>query len=371
MFLAFVHAADFHLGADFRRFGRAAEKLRAAQWNAFTETLTFAASQQAAFVLICGDLFDSRFPPADVISKAREILKRYSAVPIYILPGTHDFLSEDSILARQEFRAGLSHLVILDGGMESPLVLPEADCFLYYSVNRSNRSAFSPIAGFQRRDHDGFHIGAAHGSLQIPGWKTAYDFPIKSREVQNSGLDYLALGHWHRYREEQMGGTRVVYPGTPQSLGFSDQGVGSAAYVTIDRDHHIGVEQVPTGTISFTIMDEKIYHPQQVRQLLEKAANPNIILKPAFTFSDNFNEPTEVAAIVTSFASRFLLMLNQDVPEFQSGGECPDIQPGEASALVSEFLAELGRLKGADSPERSGLYDKAAVLGTRLIRGDL
>jgi DNA repair exonuclease SbcCD nuclease subunit len=367
---AFVHAADFHLGADFRRFGTAAEKLRAAQWAALTKMLTFAASHEAAFVLICGDLFDSRFPPADVVSKAREILARFPAVPVYILPGTHDFLSDDSILARENFRADLPHVVVLDGMVKSPLVLPESGCYLHYSVNRSNRSAFSPIAGFHRQHPDGFHIGVAHGSLRIGGWNTAYDFPMSRREIENSGLDYLALGHWHRYRQEQMGKTMVVYPGTPQSLGFSDRGAGSVAYVTVGRNNQVRAEQVPTGTISFAIMADKVYHPRQVIQILEKTADPNIILKTAFTYSDNFNEPTEVAEIVMSFAPRFLLMMNQDIHEYE-GGESREAAPGEAPALVSEYLAELNRLKAADSPERVGLYDKAAEVGTRLIRGDL
>jgi DNA repair exonuclease SbcCD nuclease subunit len=371
MSLAFVHAADFHLGADLRRFGTTAEKLRDAQWDAFTKTLTFAVSSGAAFVLICGDLFDSRFPRTEVAAKARAILARFPMTQVFILPGTHDYLSEGSILEREDFRAGLPHVVILDGRTQSPLVLPEFNCRLYFSANRSNRSAVSPIVGFLRGDADGFHIGAAHGSLQIGGWNTAYDFPISPREVERSRLDYLALGHWHRYRREQIGSTLVIYPGTPQPMGFSDPETGAAVYVRLETNGSTLIEQVPTGTVSFTTLNERIYHPHQVKQLLENAADPNKILKTAFTYSDNFNEPTEVAAIVTSFAPRFLLMVNQDVPESIGGFERPDTPPAEASALISGFLTELNRLKTADSPERAGLYEKAADLGTRLIRGDL
>ena len=368
---AFVHAADFHLGADFRRFGTAAEKLRAAQWDAFTKTLAFAASSEAAFVLICGDLFDSRFPRTDVAAQARAILARFSSKPIFILPGTHDYLSDGSILDRDDFRAGLSHVIILDGRIQSPLILPEFNCRLYFAANRSNRSAVSPIAGFLRGAADSFHIGAAHGSLQIGGWNTAYDFPINPREIGRSGLDYLALGHWHRYRRERIGSTLVIYPGTPQPMGFSDPETGAIMYVRLEPNGRTSVERVPTGTISFTTLNERIYHPHQVKQLLENAADPNKVLKTAFTYSDNFNEPTKVAAIVTSFAPRFLFMVNQDTPESIGGFERPDNPPAEASALISGFLAELNRLKAADSPERAGLYDKAADLGTRLIRGDL
>ncbi|MDD4052700.1 MAG: DNA repair exonuclease [candidate division Zixibacteria bacterium] len=371
MSLAFVHAADFHLGADIRRFGTAAEKLRAAQWDAFTKTLAFAASSGAAFVLICGDLFDSRFPRPEISAKAREILARFPSTPVFILPGTHDYLSDGSILGREDFRAGLSHVVILDGRIKSPLDLPEFNCRLYFSANRSNRSATSPIAGFRREDFDGFHIGAAHGSLRIGGWNTAYDFPINPRDVERSGLDYLALGHWHKYRREQIGSTPVIYSGTPQPTGFSDPETGSVVYVRLERNGSAMVEQVATGMISVVTLAEKIYHPHQVKQLLENAADPNKIIKTVFSYSDNFNEPTEVAAIVTSFAPRFLFMVNQDFPESTGGVERPDSPPAEASALISGFLTELNCLKAADNPERAGLYEKAAEVGTRLIKGDL
>lgn len=367
---AFVHTADLHLGADLRRFGPAAGTLRAAQRDAFENILAYAASHGAAFVLIGGDLFDSRFPSAAVVSAARDILTRYSTVPVYILPGTHDFLSDGSILTRRDFRTGLPHVVVLDGRSPSPLPIPGTDCRLHYSVNRSNRSAFTPIADFRRENGAGIHVGMAHGSLWLGGGKTAYDFPITRRDVERSGLDYLALGHWHRFRHDRVGRTAVVYPGIPQPLKFTDPPSGSAAFVTIDSGGESRVEQLPTGAVSLAILEQKIYHPQEVRRLLEKEANDHKIIKTAFTYSDNFNEPTEVAAILASFAQRFLLMIHDDAPEIRDGEEGFETAPGEPSALITEFLSELNGMKAADSPERAELYDKAAELGTRLIRGE-
>lgn len=368
---AFVHAADFHLGAALRRFGAVAESLHDAQWETLDNLFAFAAFHEAAFVLICGDFFDNRFPPPAIVAKTREILARYAALPVYILPGTHDYISDGSILSRDDFRAGLTHVTILDGRLQSPLSVPGTDFTLYFTPNRSNRSAFSPIAGFRRQGSEGFHIGAAHGSLGISGGKTAYDFPIARREIERSGLDYLALGHWHRFRRERIGKTVVVYPGIPQPLGFDDPPAGTAAFVTMTAGRPVAVEQIPAGRVTFAILDQKIYHPQEVRNLLEKHADSYKVIKTAFTYSDNFNEPIEVAAIVTSFAQRFLLMMNQDVPEIPEGGEGFETAPTESSVLLSEFLAELNALKAADSPERAGLYEKAADVGTRLIRGDL
>ncbi|MCP4569291.1 MAG: hypothetical protein GY841_17080, partial [FCB group bacterium] len=109
--LKFIHAADFHLGADLRRLGsdELIEALREAQLGALEKTLAAAVEQQVSFVLICGDFFDNRFPIADIIEKIRKLFSRFSSVPVFILPGTHDFLSDDSVLAGNVLTAGIDN----------------------------------------------------------------------------------------------------------------------------------------------------------------------------------------------------------------------------------------------------------------------
>lgn len=369
--LTFVHAADFHLGADLRRFGPAAEKLRQAQFDALYRTLARAAEKEAVFVVICGDLFDNRFPTEKVIEQTREIFAEFPLVKVFVIPGTHDFLGRDSILSSEKTGWAGKNVIFLNQSVESPLHLPDFNCYLYFALNRSNRSSSSPVNNFCRESHAGYHIGLAHGSLRIGGLDLSYDFPMEPNEIEESGLDYLALGHWHKVRVEKYGRTTVAYSGIPQPLSFSDPEEGSVLIVTIGGSNPVIIEEMLTSTIIFKRISEVIYHPHQLTQVIDNEANTNKIIKLDLRFSDNLKEHHEIDRIIKNSASRFLSVSADDWKEKNPSPEPEDINRGGNRLLITGYLEEIGRLKDNDSPERSDLYEKAANLGVCIIRGEV
>jgi DNA repair exonuclease SbcCD nuclease subunit len=326
--LTFVHAADFHLGADLKRFGPAAEKLRQAQFNALYRTLACAAEIEAAFVVICGDLFDSRFPAEKIIEQTRDVFAEFPLIKVFIIPGTHDFLSRHSILSSEKAGWASKNVILLNQSVESPLRLPDFNCHLYFTLNRSNRSSSSPVNSFCRQSHAGYHIGLAHGSLRIGGLDLSYDFPIEPKEIEESCLDYLALGHWHRVRVEKYGRTTVAYSGIPQPLSFSDPEEGSALVVTIGGSNPEIIEQMSTSTIIFKRISEVIYHPHQLTKVIDNEANTNKIIKLDLQFSDNLKEHHEIDRIIKNSASRFLSVNADGWKEKNPSPELEDINRG-------------------------------------------
>ena len=369
--LTFVHAADFHLGADLRRYGAKADDLRAAQYAALAKVLAAAADRRAAFVLICGDLFDRRRPSETVMRQTRAVFAGFPDIPVFIIPGTHDFLSEGSILSGRNFDPANSKIVVLNDTIVSPFGVEEADCRLYFRPNRSNRSSRSPIEGLARAGGEKYHIGLGHGSLALGGLNLDGDFPIDPADIKSGGLDYLALGHWHRPRREQVGRTTVVYAGIPQPLGFGDPEEGTAVRVTIREDGAVEMEWLATGIISFRHIKDKVFHPQQVKRILERLAGDHIAVKIDFLFSDTLKERAEVARIVSDVISRFFLVITDDHTERKVSVLESGVVHKDGSRLSVEFLKELSRLKQDDTPERSRLYDQAAELGVRLIKGEI
>ena len=367
--LTFIHAADFHLGANLHRFAGARKRLQDAQFRALEKTLQLAVDNRAAFVLICGDLFDSRNPSPAIIRSTSEVFSTHPRMPIYILPGTHDFLSENSVLWPGKNSWTEGNITILDHTLTSPFRVPDSGCLLYFRPNRSNRSSISPISGLVREHETGFHIGLAHGSLQIGGLDFKNDYPIYPEDVIKSGLDYLALGHWHNSRIEKQGRTTIAYPGISQPISWSDPETGSVLVVRLDDSGSVSADPIAVSSINLQKIEAVIYHPLEVGQLLEKAANPNSIVKLNLLYSDNFNDKLEVEKIINIWSSRFLLV--------QSDNQKPEEKPAVLNVpeecnemLIKAFKAELTRLKEADSPERGELYDKAASLGTRIITGE-
>lgn len=370
--LTFIHAADFHLGVDLKRFVSTNVKtaLQDAQFKALEKTLTLAVRKRAAFVVICGDLFDSRYPSTETVERTVQIFDLFPETRILILSGTHDFLSEDSIFSHSRSRIFGGNVVVLNDNIQSPFFISDANCRIHFNINRSNKSASSPIAGLHRVDDDGFDIGLAHGSLRLGGLDVDYDFPIGGDEIQNSGLDFLALGHWHRPRREKFGPVTAAYSGIPQPLSFSDPEIGSVNCLEIDGSGGVSIEETTTSTISLGRLTGIIYHPLEVGKALKKAADKNTILKIDLEYSDNFKEHAAVDEIVKKFESRFLLIHSDDQHRQTDIDQPGEFRGDDSNPLIENFLTELDRLRQADSPERAGLYARAAELGLKVIKGE-
>ena len=87
------------------------------------------------------------------------------------------------------------------------------------------------IARHPREGNDRFRIGLAHGSLNVGFRLPDDDHLIRPDATDAYGLDYLALGHWHKeFRHKSADGiVRTAYSGVHEPMGFP---VGSAALAT-------------------------------------------------------------------------------------------------------------------------------------------
>ncbi|HEX8311849.1 MAG TPA: hypothetical protein VF614_11060, partial [Chthoniobacteraceae bacterium] len=78
---------------------------------------------------------------------------------------------------------------------------------------------------------DAVKIGMTHGSPAIEARHQSDDFPVDLTAATRAGLDYLAIGHWHRPQSFDRG--RLVMPGTPEPTDFSEVGAGQIHEVEI------------------------------------------------------------------------------------------------------------------------------------------
>ena len=80
----------------------------------------------------------------------------------------------------------------------------------------------------------GWRIGIIHGSISIPG-KTEHDeVVITTDEIAASGLDYLALGHWHSTQTGKAGTVTYAYP-EPEPVALDQDRAGKALLVELDE----------------------------------------------------------------------------------------------------------------------------------------
>ena len=111
------------------------------------------------------------------------------------------------------------------------------DVVLYASPCRSRAGEHDLAMALPARDPGDtrFRIGCVHGcTFDIDGYQT--NFPICRDAGVQRGLDYLAIGDTHSFRDvTESLPVPTVYPGAPEPTNFDEPGAGSVALVALFR----------------------------------------------------------------------------------------------------------------------------------------
>jgi DNA repair protein SbcD/Mre11 len=237
--------ADIHLGARHDDLGPAAAAQRERQFAAFHRAIELAATERVDLVLICGDLFDSNAQPRRSVERAAgelaTLVERH--IPVVIIPGTHDCYDPSSIyrvfdLAQMAGADPTSDAVTVLTDGQPAVDFAQLDLTVHGFVFPTKRAPASPLAGFNARAVDkprSWQVGMIHGSMPIPGKFEQDDVIFTEEEVAASGLDYLALGHWHSARQGKAGQTTWAYAGAPEPVALDQDGAGQVLIVDLER----------------------------------------------------------------------------------------------------------------------------------------
>ncbi|MGY9057787.1 MAG: metallophosphoesterase family protein, partial [Alphaproteobacteria bacterium] len=87
----FIHSADWQIGRAFASVeGDAAARLRQARTDVIDSIGQIAVNEQAAFVLVAGDVFDAEMLANTTLLAPLERMRRFPDVTWHLLPGNHD-----------------------------------------------------------------------------------------------------------------------------------------------------------------------------------------------------------------------------------------------------------------------------------------
>lgn len=217
-----LHTADMHLGAGFAFLGDFGITIRSAVRESLSRIAQLALSEEVDIVLIAGDLFDSNNVSLPLRQFAVTQLQKLSPIPVCILPGTHDCLEDGSVYHRQEFASAPSNIYVFKQGGPETKTFDELGLAVHAKANLSNQGQESPLRELKPIDDLPFNIALAHGSIKIEGKYSPNDFPIDRQEIRDSGMDYVALGHWHRCLRFSEDETTAFYSGSPETMQFED-----------------------------------------------------------------------------------------------------------------------------------------------------
>ena len=212
------HTSDIHLGSPLT--SKLPAKKAAARRRELFSTLrrlsSAAAREGAVGIIISGDLFDSeRITPSELDSLF-SVIRGESEVAFFYLPGNHerDAVSASGLTADNLFIFGEDWTSFELGGVRI--------------VGRSETAPnmFSTLP----KSSAAYTVCALHGEL-----KPSSDFGgvIGFSELRDSGIDYLALGHYHSYSEKSFGSGVAVYSGSPEGRGFDEIGAMGYSEITV------------------------------------------------------------------------------------------------------------------------------------------
>jgi DNA repair exonuclease SbcCD nuclease subunit len=225
--IRFLHVADFHLGLRITRFDEdACGRMAEARFTALRKVRTEAARLNVDFILVAGDVFDDHTVSKSDATRAFPILESSAdACPIYVIPGNHDPLVPGGVWDRDPWLREQPHLRVRFLRNAEPVDVPNRPVTIYPCPLKQRRSMDDPtawIARHAREGNDRFRIGLAHGSLSVGFRLPDDDHLIRPDAADAYGLDYLALGHWHKeFRHKSADGiVRTAYSGVHEPMGF-------------------------------------------------------------------------------------------------------------------------------------------------------
>ena len=206
-----VHSSDIHVDvlSSYVSHARDGDEL-----HALRQVLRTAEAVGADVLLLVGDIFDNNRVPAPLLERAAELLAG-ATLPVVILPGNHDPLTDDSVYRRGRL-ADLPHVHVLGVSVDEAVVFPELDLEIWGRAHL-DYSDMSPLRDPRPRTTR-WQIAAAHGHFQsepVDPDRFYASWLIREADLAATGADYVALGHWNRPVPVGNGTVPAYYSGSP------------------------------------------------------------------------------------------------------------------------------------------------------------
>ena len=388
--LRIIHTADVHLGARHDDLGEQAAAQRERQFAAFRASVDLAIAERVDLFLIAGDLFDSNVQPRRSVERVAAELRRLaeSRIRSVIIPGTHDCYDRASIYRAYDLATmavGPASGSALPDGMvtvldpDRPSVhLPALDAIVHARVFATKRAPYSPLR-YPLATADGpavtWRIGMLHGSIAIPG-KTEHDeVVVTTEEIARSGLDYLALGHWHSMQQGKAGPVTYAYAGAPEAVALTQAGAGKVLLVELDQrdgQRSVAIEEHPVGRTRFEKLDVDAAvvadQPALIGQLAARA-DPDLVLDVRLVGVRRDELDLDPDEIETALAPTFLKVRVRDasMPAL-TDGPLPSADT-IAGAFIRDLETRIAELERAGQADEAAEQRDALRLGRLLLAG--
>lgn len=223
-----IHCADIHLGSSLtNNFNREQAKERQNEiLSTFIKMIEYADENDVKAVIIAGDLFDKDNGIKTVKTNVFKAFAKYSNIDFYYLKGNHDSLIEvEDIPENLHFFNNEWTTYSLDDNQTIKLTGVE--------LGKTNSDYIYNALNLKETD---FNIVTLHGQESIYDRKDDAEI-VNLKELRGKNIDYLALGHIHSYKKENLDARcTYCYSGCLEGRGFDEPGKHGFVLLKIDEN---------------------------------------------------------------------------------------------------------------------------------------
>ena len=217
--MKFAHISDCHLG------GWRQSELQKLNTESFVKAIDDCIQEKVEFILFTGDLFDSAFPPIEILKETFAEFKKIKEAGIksYLIAGSHDYSVSGKTFLEVLEKSGLCEISKHEENENSVILSPikHKTVYIYGYPGKKSGLEIQSLKKLKILEpyKDNFRILMLHTTLT----EAIKNLPIESISLSElPKADYYALGHIHIDFELQHNNKPVIYGGPTFPNNFKE-----------------------------------------------------------------------------------------------------------------------------------------------------
>jgi len=269
--LRFIHTADLHLDSPFRGLAETSPSLRdtlqSATLGALDRVVDHTIKSKADFLIIAGDLYDSKDRSLRALVSFRKQMERLAErhVPVFIVHGNHDPLNG--------WGSGFQlppNVITFGGNTDTePVIRRGREVAHITGVSYTRERVTDNLSStFKVSDTAAYSIAVLHANVGHQSGHADYA-PATVGDLAAAGFNYWALGHVHARSVLAQEPAMIVYPGNTQGRNVRETGARGCFQVDVDTQGRATLEFVETCVARWVRVEISIRECSTMDQLID------------------------------------------------------------------------------------------------------
>lgn len=275
-----LHCSDIHFDTPFKELPKEVGSMRRAELReSFSKIVNKGIDEKVQLVLLAGDLFDNDTVEKSTLIFIKDQMDKLQKnnIKVFISAGNHDPYNKKSFYNMINWG---DNVHIFNDEIER-VEIPELNTVIYGASFSNKYIKESQIKYFTPKEEDKnlIKIMMLHGDL---GNSEIGEYnPLLFKEIEASKMDYIALGHIHKFSGiKRIGSTHYAYSGCPEGRGFDETGVKGVI---------IGEVSLGVTDLKFIKINKREYFINEI-DISSCGSNEEIIEKIVVNFEKDLRE---------------------------------------------------------------------------------